>query len=157
VAKTAEQRGKFGAWLVEQRGRLARERNKKLTAEDVRQELAAWGFPLGDAHYRALESGAKKPGRETREALARFFGQEPPSEGPQVGQDVGALVAAIQIQTAAIQEQTAAMNELIALLHANAQAGVAEGVRRFEADLRDREAGTGPGESPAPPPLGTRP
>jgi hypothetical protein len=148
----------FGAWLVSQRQQLAAKRGvTKLRQEDITRELAEQGYPMDPAYYRALEGGSKKPGRETREALARFFGQEPPSEGPQVGQDVGALVAAIQIQTAAIQEQTAAMNELIALLHANAQAGVAEGVRRFEADLRDREAGTGPGESPAPPPLGTRP
>ena len=137
--KTPEQRGKFGAWLVEQRDRLSRERGHKLLAEDLRRELAEWGYPLGEAHYRALEGGSKRPGRETREALARFFGQEPPSEGPQVSQDLGPLVAAIR-------EQTATMNELIGLLRASALAGVAEGQRRFEVEEAVHASGGRPDE-----------
>ena len=149
MAKSSEQRGTFGAWLVAQRERLGRERKVKLTAEQVRQEIADWGYPLGDAHYRALESGAKRPGRETREALARFFGQEPPSAEPQVGQDLGPLVLAIR-------EQTAKMAELVGLLRTGAMAGVSEGYARWLAEEAAREVDGAPDASPELPPPDAR-
>lgn len=106
--KTPGQRGPFGAWLVEQRKRLSQERGHRVLAQHVVDELIASGYPIDAAYYRALEGGSKRPGQQTREALARYFGQEPPLT-VNGEQDVASLVAAIR-------DQTASMNRLVSLM-----------------------------------------
>lgn len=150
MAKSAGERGPFGAWLVEQRKRLSRERKRTLTAEQVRQEIAATGYGIDPAHYRALEGGSKKPGRETREALALFFGTEPPNDNGKESSGIDALVAAVR-------DQTNRMDRLITLLEKGALTGIAEGRARFETELQGHEDDEAPDASQPPPSPGTPP
>lgn len=118
--KRSEDRGPFGAWLVEQRQRLSDERKRRVLAQDVVDELRATGYPIDSAYYRGLEGGSKRPGRETREALGRFFGRQPPADQPNGHPDLTDLVAAMR-------DQTAAINALVLELHsARALGDVAE-------------------------------
>ena len=101
--KQAHERGEVGAWLVEQRKRLGEERGTRVTQQMVVDELREMGHTLDASYYRAIESGAKKPGHEIREALARYFGRTPPSPSASpASADLGRLVAAIEAQTEAI-------------------------------------------------------
>lgn len=69
-------------------------------AEEIREAAIP---SLRDDYYRAIESGAKRPGREVREALGQFFGSHPPmTEEP--GNDLGDLIGAMREQTQAIRE-----------------------------------------------------
>lgn len=114
--KSAQERGEFGAWLVEQRQRLGRERGKALRQQDVVAELREQGFPLDDSYYRALEGGSKKPGREVRERLGDYFAAEPPEPGGRRGDaEISELVGAIREQVAAVNALTGAIQALIAV------------------------------------------
>lgn len=101
--KQAHERGEVGAWLVEQRKPLGEERGARVTQQMVVDELREQGHTLDASYYRAIESGAKRPGREIREALAHYFGRTPPSPSAATGSaDLGRLVSAIEAQTEAI-------------------------------------------------------
>lgn len=101
LVKAPEQRGAFGAWLVQQRQRLGEQRGQKVRQTDLADEIRAAGYPIRDDYYRALEGGSKTPGRETREALGRFFGSQPPmTDEPKA--ELGDLIEAIRSQTDAI-------------------------------------------------------
>jgi hypothetical protein len=126
--KTADERGPFGAWLVEQRKRLAAERGQPLRQQDLVAELAAFGYPIEESYYRALEGGSKLPGRDLREHLGRFFGVTPPDSRPKG--DPTEIAAAIREQTAALYAQAEAISGLAQRLElmAAAQQGVTEGM-----------------------------
>lgn len=155
--KTPEQRGRFGAWLVEQRKRRSVERGKKLRQEDVTRELAESGFPIDPAYYRALEGGSKRPGRDTRQALADYFGAEPPPDGQGEPQDISALVVALREQVATNRDLTDAIREMVGVLQSAALRGIAQAQAQFEEEEGDQPSGTSLDTPPGAPSPGTPP
>lgn len=134
--KQPHERGEVGAWLVEQRKRLGEERGVRVTQQMVVDELRDQGHILDASYYRAIESGAKKPGREIREALGRYFGRTPPS--PSAGSqatDLTRVIAAMEAQTAAMREQTAVINRLVDRLGDSPDPSVWEPLARLAAQL----------------------
>ena len=107
-------------------------------------EIRAAGYPIRDDYYRAIESGAKRPGRETREALGRIFGSQPPmTEEPT--SDLGEL-------TAAIRAQTEAINRLVARLERGILPGVDQAdLLEAAGELTEHLAGIPPRPHEAPP------
>lgn len=127
--KQPHERGEVGAWLVEQRKRLGEERGTRVTQQMVVDELRDQGHMLDASYYRAIESGAKRPGREIREALGRYFGRTPPSPSAPTGTaDLGRLVSAIEAQTEAI-------NRLVDRLGDSPDPSVWEPLARLAAQL----------------------
>jgi hypothetical protein len=143
--KTPEQRGAFGAWLVEQRQRLSLERGHKVLQQHVVDELAEAGYPMDPAYYRAIEGGSKRPGRDTREALERFFGRTSPLGQAESGaQDLGRLVRAIEAQTDAI-------NRLLARLEQGLPEPVPDDLLEAAGELNEHLSGIQPPPPEAPP------
>lgn len=118
---TDEERGEFGAWLITKMGAMSFEQ----LAEEMRE--------LGEAHkaayYRAMASGAKKPGRAVRKALEERFG-EAAKMGAQAP-DQSNVAAAIRDQTLALRELAQAIREAFTVIDHNSQARGAEIMRRL--------------------------
>lgn len=128
--KSLDERPAFARWLVQQRQRLSKEQGKKLRQVDVIDAIKASGYPIRDDYYRAIESGAKSPGRETREVLGRFFGSAPPMrDAPDPDLEsvmdllrtqiaaVNALVDVLRVQAARPDDEAAVQAMVEALRH----------------------------------------
>lgn len=108
MAKTDEQRGPIGAWLVSER--KARGWNSAAVARAALERQRV--MHVAPSVYAEWEAGTKRPNAAQMETLTRFYGTAPVVEAMS-GSDVA---AAIREQTAAIREQTAVQSQLVTLM-----------------------------------------
>jgi transcriptional regulator with XRE-family HTH domain len=96
MARTPEQRGPFGRWLVGER------KARGWTADQMRARLQeARGFAMAHSTYALLESGQRQPTDEQARHLTAFLGSEPePTPAP--ASDLSALIARLDAQAATI-------------------------------------------------------
>lgn len=101
--KTPAQRGVVGNWLRQQRMERGWE-----TARKALHNLKLAGIDIHESVYREWESGARLPADERLAELVAFYGSSPyapPADSAHTDAG-GALVEAINRQTAAIEAQT---------------------------------------------------
>ena len=102
--KTDEERGEFGAWLLRVMG--------DMSFEQLAKDMVDLGHAHEPAYYRAMASGAKKPGRIIRRALEERFASAPRRSEPAVPADQSAIVAAIRAAGAAQARATLAAGRM---------------------------------------------
>ena len=129
MAKTPEQRGPIGAWLVEQRRARGWD-----SAALARAGLERAGvMRVAQSVYAEWEAGTKRPNAEQMEALTRFYGSVPERRDTS-----GDVAAAIRAQAESNDRIAAAMErqaEAFTLLTASidrASAGVIGRVEGFD-------------------------
>ena len=86
------------------------------TARKALHQLRLAGIDIHESVYREWESGARMPTDERIAELAGFYGTTPYTTKEGATPSGGALVRAIEAQTAAIERQTAVMELLLSRL-----------------------------------------
>jgi transcriptional regulator with XRE-family HTH domain len=140
MARTPEQRGPFGRWLVTER------KARGWTADDMRARLReARGFAMAHSTYALIESGQRSPTDEQRAHLTAFLGSQPAADTQSAppSTDLGALIDALTRQTEAV---TALVNRV--MRYEDRIADLERQLTDLGADLRDSAAAADPSAAP---------
>lgn len=110
MARTPEQRGPFGRWLVRER------KARGWTADEMRVRLQeARGFAMAHSTYALLESGQRQPTDEQVRHLSAFLGSEPEKAQPvTASSDIDRLVEVVRQQQASIDALRGLVETLLA-------------------------------------------
>jgi transcriptional regulator with XRE-family HTH domain len=134
--KTPEERGVIGEWAR----RCRTERN--LSPDEVAHQLLLRGHKVTVYTLRAIESGAKKPGRALLDALAAFYQTRPPNEeAVAIPTDtLDRIAIAMEEQARQAKEQAFALNGILATLLAGSGEPVDEEARTVLVEWQEQVA-----------------
>lgn len=111
MARTPEQRGPFGRWLVAER------KARGWTADEMRSRVQeARGFAMAHSTYALLESGQRQPTDEQVRHLTAFLGSAPTTEPTKSATDIDRLVQTVATLTSAIDQQRQQIAALVGLV-----------------------------------------